>query len=457
MRESEQRAADPGRAVRDEPVVAGAPARPARRLRVAVVGSGIAGLACALLIDDLHDVTVYEADDRPGGHSNTVEVDDPTAGPLGVDTGFIVHNDRNYPNLTGLFERLGVSTRPSEMSFGVEDRDTGFAYRATNLATLLARPRNAIDPRLWRMLVDIGRFFRQGRRFLADPDPRLTIGQFLAGRRYSDAFLRLHLLPMGAAVWSTGPRDFGDFPALALLRFLDNHGLLGVGDRPQWRTVEGGSRVYVRAITDRLGDRLRLRCPVTGITREDDDTRPGRAGPRGRVWLSAGRGRERYDAVVLACHSDQARRLLTDRTPEEDRVLGAIGYRVNDTVLHTDTGFLPRPARARAAWNYHVMGQDREPTVTYDLTTLQRLPGSRRYLVTVNPDRDPQGELARFRYAHPQFTLEAIEAQQRWDEIDGVGGVHYCGAYWGYGFHEDGLVSAIRVARKLGATWEPGR
>ncbi len=419
--------------------------------RIAVVGSGVAGLACAHLLDEFNEVTLFEADGRLGGHANTVEVDDPEVGPLGIDTGFIVHNDRNYPNLVRLLHRLGVATKPSEMSFGVEDRATGFAYRATNPATLLARPANAIDPRFWRMLIDITRFFRHGRRFLANPDPDVTIGEFLDRHRYSDAFLQLHLLPMGAAVWSTGLDDFTRFPALSLLRFLDNHGLLGVGDRPEWRTVRGGSARYVDAIAERFGGVIELGCPVTAV-----EGRPDAAGdrPEGRVTLRSARGEDRFDAVILACHSDQARKLVAGpATTAEDRILGAIGYRPNEAVLHHDTDFLPRPPRARAAWNYHAAGDRARPTLTYDLTTLQRLPGSRRYLVTINPDRRPEHEIARFTYAHPQFNRAAIEAQQRWAEIDGRFGVHYCGAYWGYGFHEDGLVSALRVCRKLGVDW----
>lgn len=415
---------------------------------IAVVGSGIAGLACAHLLGDRHRVTLYEADDRLGGHTNTVVVEDPDAGPIGIDTGFIVHNDRNYPNLLRLFRRLGVSTRPSEMSFGVEVRASGFAYRASNPATLLARPGNIVDSQWWRMVIDIGRFFRHGRRFLADPDPTVTIGDFLDLGRYSDAFIELHLLPMGAAVWSTGLDDFASFPAQSLLRFLDNHGLLGIGDRPQWRTVEGGSRRYVEAIIDRFAGRVELGWPVERVVpHSPTDPRPA------PVEIVSARGRRSHDAVILACHSDQAAKLLAGGQPEAEAVLGAIGYLPNEAVLHTDTSFLPRAERARAAWNYHIAGDREQPTLTYDLTTLQRLTGRHRYLVTINPDRQPQGEIERIAYAHPQFDLAAIEAQTRWEQIDGVGGIHYCGAYWGYGFHEDGLVSAIRVCRRLGARW----
>ncbi len=423
------------------------PARFGRDL--AIVGSGIAGLACAHLLDGRHRVTLYEASQRPGGHANTVAVEDPDAGPLGVDTGFIVHNDRNYPNLLRLLHRLEVATKPSEMSFGVEERDSGFAYRATNPATLLARPGNITDRRWWLMLRDIARFFRDARRFLADPDPTVTIGTFLDRGRYSDAFVELHLLPMGAAVWSTGLDDFTDFPAQSLLQFLDNHGLLGVGNRPQWRTIDGGSRRYVDAILDRFGGRLELGCAVERIA---VDHQPGHGGGS-TVELDTTAGPRRHDAVILACHSDQAAELLASSRPETQAILRAITYRDNDAVLHTDTSFLPRAPRARAAWNYHVGDDRRRPTLTYDLTTLQRLAGRHRYLVTINPDRQPAGEIARFRYAHPQFDRAAIEAQGRWDEIDGVDGLHFCGAYWGYGFHEDGLVSALRVCRKLGVQW----
>ncbi|MEM7273435.1 MAG: FAD-dependent oxidoreductase [Actinomycetota bacterium] len=417
------------------------------RRRIAIVGSGIAGLTCAHLLDELHEVTLFEADARLGGHTNTVTVDDPDAGPLGVDTGFIVHNDRNYPNLIRLFDRLGVATQESEMSFSVTDAG-GFTYRATNVATLLARPANVVDRRWWRMMADIVRFYRAGNRFLDRPDPTLTIGQFLADGRYSASFVDLHLLPMGAAVWSTSPADFEDFPAQALLTFLRNHGLLSIGDRPQWRTVTGGSRTYVEAIADRFSGTVRADTPVLRVARR-------RSGAATAVEVTTATGTDRFDAVVLACHSDQARALIADRSGPEEEILGAIRYRENDAVLHTDTTVLSPARRAWAAWNYHAGPNRSEPSLTYDLTTLQRLPGRHRYLVTLNPDpaRPPSGQIARFRYAHPQFDTAAIRAQDRVEEIDGVDGLYFCGAYWRYGFHEDGLVSALRVCRKLGARW----
>ena len=418
-----------------------------RKQKVAVIGSGVSGLACAYLLGPHHKVTLYEADRRLGGHANTVTVEDPDVGPIGVDTGFIVHNDRNYPNLVRLFTELGVHTQPSEMSFGVHDRVTGFAYRATNPATLLARPANAFDPRLWNMLVDLVRFFRQGRRFLAAPDPTITIGEFLERGRYSDTFLRLHLLPMGAAVWSTSPDDFAQFPAATLLRFLDNHGLLSIGDRPNWRTVTGGTSRYVDKLATRLRitGRVVLGHPVVSVRRTPEASN--------QTEITTADGVEPYDAVILACHSDQARQLLADLTPTEDDVLGAIADRSNEAGLHTDTSVLPPYRRAWAAWNYHAGTDASTPTLTYDMTNLQRIPGNRRYLVTINPTDQPSGEIARVRYAHPQYTVDAIAAQQRFDDINGNGGIYFCGAYWGHGFHEDGMVSALRVARSFGVDW----
>lgn len=415
--------------------------------RIAVVGSGIAGLGCAHLLDGRHEVTLFEADGRLGGHTNTVMVDDPAVGQVPVDTGFIVHNDRNYPNLLRLFDRLGVVTQDSEMSFSVSEAASGFTYRATNLRTLLARPRNAIDPRLWRMVADIIRFYRAGNRFLDQPDQTKTIGEFLDEGRYSAPFTRLHLLPMGAAVWSTSPEHFSRFPATTLLTFLRNHGLLGIGDRPQWRTVVGGSRAYVDAIVDRFAGEIRRGCPANEVRRIRDD--------RGetQVQVISDAGTERFDHVILACHSDQARELLGDRTMAEDQILGAIRYDKSDAVLHTDTSVLPSARRAWAAWNYHVGDDASKPTLTYDMTRLQRLPGDRRYLVTLNPEHELDNVIGRYRYAHPQFDMAAVAAQARVEEIDGHNGVFFCGAYWGYGFHEDGLSSAVRVCRKLGVTW----
>ncbi len=429
-------------------------------MRIAVIGSGIAGLTCAHVLGRDHEVVLYEADERLGGHANTVDVEDPTAGTLAVDTGFIVHNDRNYPHLTRLFDQLNVPVQDTEMSFGVIDRDpasstAGFAYRASNLNTLFADRSNLLKPTMWKMLFDIGRFYRNARRFLADPDPSLSLADFLAEGGYSREFTDLHLLPMGAAVWSADPLTFDQFPAASLLRFLSNHGLLGVGDRPQWRTIVGGSRVYVTELARQFegnGGEVRLGMPVRSIRRSSE-------GPTTVEVVTSG-GREHYDHVIVAAHSDQALAMVADASVAEKEVLGAIRYQPNRATLHTDESLLPPHRKAWAAWNYERRGAaPGAATLTYDMTDLQHLPGERRYLVSLNSDDaiDPDAVLASFNYAHPVFDAEAIAAQARFDEVNGStleqsSGISFCGAYWGYGFHEDGIASAVRVCAMLGSS-----
>ena len=429
-------------------------------VRIAVIGSGVSGLTCAHVLGPAHDVTLFEADDRLGGHAHTVTVDDPEAGPIAIDTGFIVHNDRNYPNLCRLFEELDVRTQDTEMSFAVTDRDFRgrgelFTYRATNLASLFADRRNLVRPAMWRMLVDIVRFYRAANRLLAaaDEDPSapqtgVSLAEFLDAGRYSSAFVEGHLVPLGASVWSADPAVFDAFPAVSLFRFLRNHGLLGFGQRPQWRTVVGGSRVYVDALAERFVGTVRLGTPVQSVSRDGE-------GPTVQVEDRS----LRFDRVILACHSDQGLRLLADPTAAERSVLGAISYQPNVATLHTDTSVLSPVLSTWAAWNYECPQAGHDPggraTLTYDMTALQRLAGSRRYLVSLNCDHrlDPATVLGSFRYAHPVFDGAAIDAQRRFEEIDGVTGVHFCGAYWGYGFHEDGIASALRVCERLGVTW----
>ena len=426
------------------------------RERIAVVGSGIAGLTCAHVLGPHHDVTLFEAAPRLGGHANTVDVVDPTAGTIGVDTGFIVHNDRNYPNLVGLLDELEVATIDTEMSFGVTDRDPdsptdGFTYRATNPNSMFAQRRNLVRPAMWRMLRDVPRFYKAARALLdddgstADRDDELSLAEFLDHNDYSREFVDLHLIPMGASVWSADPSTFAEFPARTLFRFLDNHGLLSVGDRPQWRTIVGGSRSYVDAIAARFDGTIRTSAPVTSIHRD----------AHGVLVSSLGRV-ERYDRVILATHSDQALRMLGDASPIEQKVLGAVRYQPNTATLHTDTSLLPPTERAWSAWNYERRSADqRTATLTYDMTALQQLPGSRRYLVSLNSDDhiDPSTVLRSFEYSHPVFDGDAIDAQRRFDEIDGADRVHFCGAWWGYGFHEDGMVSGLRVCHRIGVDW----
>jgi uncharacterized protein len=425
-----------------------------RPQRIAVIGSGVAGLTCAYQLAPRHDVVVFEAQGRLGGHANTVEVDDPAAGVLGVDTGFIVHNDRNYPNFVRLMDQLRVETQPSEMSFSVTDDDPtsatrGLCYRATNLRTLFAEPRNLTRPQMWRMLRDIVAFYRAGQRFLLAPLHDVTIGEFVAQHGLSQAFVDLHLVPLGSSVWSADPARFVDFPAFALLRFLDNHGLLGFGHRPQWRTITGGSKRYVDALRATTVAEFRLSTPVVAIKRVNDAV---------AVW-SAG-ATELFDHVILAVHSDQAVRLQPDIVPDERRLLEAIRFQSNVATLHTDTMLLPRRRAAWAGWNYRRTGPGQRTTqVTYDLTTLQRLPGSRRYLVSLNSDEsiDPATVLASFTYEHPIFDTAALRAQAQLASRPGHCRVHYCGAWRGYGFHEDGVVAALDLCRTLGPTRAVGR
>jgi uncharacterized protein len=431
-----------------------------RRERIAVVGSGISGLVCAHVLGPHHDVVLFEADTRLGGHSNTVHVDDPAAGRVPVDTGFIVHNDRNYPNLVRLFAELGVPTFDTEMSFAVTDRDRdspthGFTYRATSPNTLFADRRNVTRPEMWRMLRDINRFYRAANRFLADrdadPSDAISLDDFLVAGAYSQEFLRLHLVPMGAAVWSADPATFGRFPARSLLTFLSNHGLLGVRDRPQWRSIRGGSCVYVEAIAQRFPGEIRVGAPVVGVERHG-------AGDGRRVDVVTPHGRDTFNRVVLAVHSDQALRMLAEPSATERDVLGSVRYQPNRATLHTDTALLSPRRRAWAAWNYDCRPGDATAgaaTVTYDLTSLQHLPGSERYLVTLNSDEhiDPSHMIASFDYAHPVFDGPAIAAQSRFERIDGADAVHFCGAWWGHGFHEDGMRSALRVCERIGVHW----
>lgn len=416
-------------------------------MRIAIVGSGVSGLVCAHLLRTHHDVTLFEADDRAGGHAHTVfpQIDGTTHA---VDTGFIVYNERNYPILTRLFAELGVATQSSDMSFAMADDAENVEWCGSTLRAVFAQGANLVRPRFWRMLVDIVRFNRSARRLLAEPENfGFTLAEFLAREHYSREFVEWYLVPMGAAIWSADPTDFLQFPAAAFIRFFDNHGLLGVRDRPQWRTVVGGSVQYVRAITSALGDRVRLSTPVTSLVRVANG-----------VVVRSPRGDEHFDHVIVATHSDQALALLASPTAAERDVLSAIAYRANDATLHTDERMMPRRLRARASWNWRRRHDVHAPTLTYDLTRLEGLSASRRVYLTLNqPDLvDPDQVLATMTYWHPVFDAAAMRAQRRHAEISGRDAISYAGAYWGYGFHEDGARSAVTVCRALGAAVAEG-
>jgi uncharacterized protein len=411
-------------------------------MKIAVVGSGIAGLACAHRLGDRHEVTLLEAEARLGGHAHTV-----TARVDGVehavDTGFIVYNETTYPDFTRLLAELGVETRPAEMSFGLTCERTGLEWSSRGLRGLFAtRPQTLRRPFL-QMLREILRFAREAPASLEALDPNLTLRELVSERGYSDAFRDWYLAPMGAAIWSAGTRDLLEMPATCFIRFFDNHGLLGRGGGVRWRTLCGGSKVYVDALERRMRATIERSTPVLGIT---STARGVQVETRGAKRL--------FDRVILAVHSDTALALLAAPTADQRRILGAIRYLRNETVLHTDASLLPHRAAARASWNYRVPQAENDGVlVTYDLSRLQSIPSADPLLVTLNGSAriDPNRILARFEYAHPLLDTGAIDAQREHARIDGVGGIHYAGAYWRWGFHEDGLQSALRVVASIEA------
>jgi predicted NAD/FAD-binding protein len=412
-------------------------------MRIAIVGAGVSGLVAAHLLHERHDIVVFEAAARPGGHTHTVRVDTADATHW-VDTGFIVFNDRNYPRFERLLDGLGVATQPAPMSFGVTGDAGAFEYASTSPNGLFATRRNLVSPRFHRMLADVVRFQREARALLEsghEDDPSLA--EWLERRRFSPAFVERVIVPQAAAVWSADPRQLWSFPARFLAEFFDNHGMLDLRGRPRWRTVTGGSHRYVEALVAPFRDRLRLATPVRAIHRHPDHV----------TVKPPGGEPERFDEVILATHSDQALGMLADATPREHEVLGAIPYQPNEAVLHTDTGLLPRRRRAWASWNYHLLDASAgRPTVTYHMNRLQSLDTAEEYCVTLNrTDAIAPGKVIRtIEYAHPVYTSAGMRAQRRHHEISGRRRTHFCGAYWGWGFHEDGVASAVRVAGALG-------
>ena len=406
-------------------------------MKIAIVGAGISGLATAHLLHPEHEVTVFEAGELAGGHANTVRVDTEDATHQ-VDTGFIVFNDRNYPQFEKLLARLNVASQPSNMSFGVSDGGD-FEYTGSSPNGLFAKRAHLVTPWFHRMVFDLVKFNRNARTLLATGGDGPSLGHWLDEGHYSKPFVERLIVPQASAVWSADPRQMWTFPARFLVEFFDNHGMLGFAKRPQWRTISGGSRSYVDAITASLRD-LRLATPVRSITRDEDG-----------VTVDG----ERFDEVVLATHSDQALKLLgEDATDRERELLGAIPYQPNEAVLHTDTRLLPRRKRAWASWNYHLLAEPTGmTTVTYHMNRLQALTADREFCVTLNRGDaiDPGKVLRRFSYAHPVFTGDGARAQARWHEISGVNRTHFAGAYWRWGFHEDGVASAARVAEHFGA------
>lgn len=412
-------------------------------MRIAIIGSGIAGLTCAHLLSRRHEISVFEAADWIGGHTHTVDVQW-QGRHYAVDTGFIVFNDWTYPNFIRLLNHLGVASRPTEMSFSVHDPQTGLEYNGHDLDSLFAQRRNLLSPGFWGMLRDILRFNRQA---LADLDggridAATTLGEYLRAQRYGQRFIDHYVVPMGSAIWSMSRADMLGFPLQFFVRFCRNHGLLSVSDRPQWRVIEGGSRGYIEPLCRNFAERIRLNCAVTRVSRDD-----------GGVTLACATGLERFDSVVFACHSDQALALLETPSNVEREVLGALRYASNEVVLHTDTRLLPRRRKAWASWNYRLGGTPQAAAaLTYDMNILQGIEAPVTFCVSLNQTEliDPAQILARFDYAHPQYSLAAVAAQARQAELQGHQHSYFCGAYWANGFHEDGVVSALRVAEHFG-------
>ena len=406
--------------------------------RVAVVGAGVSGLvAAAELRRAGHDVHLFEAGNNPGGHTNTIDVEG-----LAVDTGFIVFNERNYPNFERLLAELGVASQPADMSFGVSDGRGGFEWATRGPRGWFARPAHALDPRFHRMLRDLVRFNREARKLVGNGGRGPSLRRFLADGGYSEYFVERMLVPQASAVWSADPAQMWSFPAGFLAEFFDNHRVLQIRDRPSWRSIAGGSSRYVEALIAPFRDRVHLRTPVRRIHRCP-----------GEVVLILDESSAVFDEVVLAVHSDRALRLLADPSPAEAEVLGAIPYQRNEAVLHTDAALMPRRDGAWASWNYHLLDQPTgRTTVTYHMNRLQSLGAGRDLFVTLNLTDaiDPDKVIRRIDYAHPVFTPAGVVAQARWAEISDARHTHFCGAYWRWGFHEDGVWSALRVAERLG-------
>jgi predicted NAD/FAD-binding protein len=413
-------------------------------MRIAIVGAGISGMVTAHLLHRHHEIVVFEASERAGGHSNTIRVDTPEQ-THHVDTGFMVFNDRNYPHFQRLLTQLGVESQPSDMSFSVSDERGDFEYNSASPNGLFAKRSHLATPWFHQMITDLVRFNSAARELLVGAGEDLSFGEWLARRRFSEAFVQRLIVPQVSAVWSTSPQQMWSFPARFLAEFFDNHGMLSLRGRPRWQTVTGGSQSYVRALTGAWSDRLRLGTPVQSIRRHDD----------GVQVKPYGGESERFDEVVIATHSDQALALLADANGLEREILGSLPYQPSEAVLHTDAHLLPRRRRAWASWNYHLLEHPLDrPTVTYHMNRLQSLRADRELCVTLNQTEsiDPAKVIRVIPYAHPLYTAAGVRAQARRAEISGANRTHYCGAYWGWGFHEDGVRSALAVGEHFGVS-----
>jgi predicted NAD/FAD-binding protein len=411
-------------------------------MKIAIIGSGISGLGCAYLLNQDHDITVYEKNDYIGGHSRTVDinVDEKT---VPVDTGFIVFNYRNYPNLTGLFEHLNVPIEKSDMSFGVSIDNGWLEYGTRRPLDIFAQRRNLLRPKFWKMLADITKFNARAKDYL---ESDLSLGQCLDELKLGGWFRDYYLLAMGASIWSTPAQGMLEFPASAFIRFFDNHGLLTINDQPQWHTVKGGSKEYVKLLTASFKDKIKLGCGAETVTRKSN-----------HIEVTSTDGKtQKYDQVIFACHSDQAMKILDNPTKDERKIIGAISYQPNEMVLHSDTSFMQKRKNSWSSWVYlSESKEDKSSSVSlsYWMNNLQPLATEKPIIVTLNPGRQPDSSMVydRYTFHHPVFDEKAVKAQSKLDEIQGSDRIWYAGAWQRYGFHEDGLLSAVNVVEKIGA------
>jgi predicted NAD/FAD-binding protein len=415
-------------------------------MKIAIVGAGVSGLVAARLLADEHDIHVFEANDYAGGHANTVEIR-VSGCRYAVDTGFMVFNDRTYPNFIRLLRLLGVDAQDSDMSYSIRCEQSGLEYQGSSLNGLFAQRRNLLRPSFYGMLRDILRFNRRSLELLRSGDDDLKLSDYLQQGGYRREFVEKYLIPMGSAIWSAPPDLFRQFPARFIVGFFHNHGLLTLRDRPRWKTVRGGAARYVEALTRPFAERIRLNCPVVSVRRHPD-----------KVAVTCRGGHEDFDAIVLATHADQTLAMLSDATEVEREVLSAIRYQENETILHVDSSLLPRCRRAWASWNSYLPAEEGRPvTLTYNLNRLQGHTSADPICVTLNTTEaiDPTKILHRIEYHHPVYSRDALKAQQRFGEINGKIRSYFCGAYWGHGFHEDGVRSALRIGECFGKRMEP--
>ena len=413
-------------------------------MKIAVIGTGIAGNVVAYKLHENADVTVFEAGDYVGGHTHTHQIQ------LGdeqhnIDTGFIVFNHWTYPNFIELIKELNVETQKSNMSFSVKCEKTGLEYNGTTINSLFAQRSNLFRPSFHRMIRDILRFNEEAKEVLNRQNTHYTLGQYLNDNGYSREFINHYIIPMGSAIWSSAPEKMMEFPAYFFIRFFNNHGMLSVNERPDWYVIKNGSKSYVEKLTDGFKDSIRLNTPIESVTRYDNHVM---VKPYGQESI-------KFDSVFLACHSDQALRMLSDPSQDESRVLGAIPYQRNEAILHTDTNLLPKKRLAWAAWNYHILKQNEDRVaLTYNMNILQNIKSKHTFCVTLNNTDaiDPGKIIKRMEYDHPVFTLKGMQAQSQQQLINGPLNTYFCGAYWRNGFHEDGVVSALNAVEHFKRT-----